>query len=110
MEGRDKFRIKHMIEATKECLTFVEEVKQEDFYLNRQMILAVIKEIEIIGEAASRISDETKSKYSLIPWKDIIDTRHRLVHGYFDINLDIVWRTLREDLPQLLLELEKISF
>ncbi|HJU56990.1 MAG TPA: HepT-like ribonuclease domain-containing protein [Pyrinomonadaceae bacterium] len=63
--------------------------------------------IEIIGEAASRVSPACQAKYAGIPWPEIIGMRNRLIHAYFDINLDIVWRTITEELPPLVAELEK---
>jgi len=62
-------------------------------------VLPLVKEVEIIGEAAHQLPDKTRSSLPDMPWEDIIGMRHRLVHAYFDINLDIVWRTVGEDLP-----------
>jgi len=61
-----------------------------------------MKDIEIIGEAANQISESARSKLENIPWQDIIAMRHRMVHAYFEINLDILWQTVRSDLPHLL--------
>ena len=61
-----------------------------------------MKDIEIIGEAANQISESARSKLENIPWQDIIGMRHRMVHAYFEINLDILWQTVRSDLPHLL--------
>jgi uncharacterized protein with HEPN domain len=72
--------------------------------------LAVVKDIEIIGEAAARISEEAQEAYPQIPWVDIVGMRNRLTHAYFDINLDIVWDTVTANLPPLITELEKILF
>ncbi|RPI66604.1 MAG: DUF86 domain-containing protein [Ignavibacteriales bacterium] len=72
------------------------------------LILSVIKEIEIIGEAASKISEEIKIKYPEIPWKDIIGMRNRLIHGYFEVNIELVWNTVKNNLPQLLLLFQKL--
>ncbi len=72
------------------------------------LTLSLIKSIEIIGEAASKISEECKNQNSIIQWIDIINMRHRLIHTYFDINLDIVWKTIIADLPELVDELREI--
>ena len=61
-----------------------------------------------IGEAASKVSRATRSDLSTIPWQDITDMRNRLVHAYFDINLNIVWHTVTEELPALTAELERV--
>lgn len=71
------------------------------------LVLSLVKSIEPIGEAASRVSPACQSKCPSIPWPEIIGMRNRLIHAYFDINLDIVWRTITEELPPLIVELEK---
>lgn len=65
------------------------------------MTLALVKDVEIIGEAAYRTAEDTRRALPEIPWEDIVGMRHRLVHAYFDINLDILWKTVQEDLPPL---------
>lgn len=69
---------------------------------------ALVNCIEIVGEAAARTSDETQLQYPQIPWRDIIGMRNRLIHGYFDIDLDRVWDTVVDDLPSLIDELEDL--
>ena len=71
--------------------------------------MALIKDIEIIGEAAYQISPATRESLPDVPWEDIIGMRHRLVHAYFDINLDILWQTVTDDLPPLSAELERVT-
>ncbi len=70
------------------------------------LVLALVKEIEIIGEAASRISDESRKALPRIPWLQIIAMRNRLIHAYADVDLSIVWATLTSALPELMRELE----
>lgn len=72
------------------------------------LLSAIIRELEIIGEAGNMISEDFKIKHSQIPWKDLIGMRNRLIHAYFDVNLDIVWKTVSEDVPDLLKEFQKI--
>jgi len=72
------------------------------------LVLSLIRELEIIGEAASKISAETRSQNTSIPWQDISGMRNRLIHAYFDVDLDTVWSTVSRDLPTLKAELEKI--
>jgi uncharacterized protein with HEPN domain len=108
MKENDRIRIQHIIDAAQEALSFVRDTDQENFSKNRMMILSVIKEIEIIGEAASKITDETKLKYLDVPWKDIVGMRNRLIHGYFDVDVKIVWNTTRINLPPLVSSLEAI--
>ena len=97
-----------MIDAAEEAFSFITGVKEEDFATNRMLILSIIKDIEIIGEAASKISEEAKLEHSDIPWKDIIGMRNRLIHGYFDVDIKLVWNTTNKNLPPLLKKLKKL--
>jgi len=72
------------------------------------LALAIVKCIEIVGEAAGGISQESRERFDNVPWADIVGMRHRLVHAYFDIDLDRVWDTITDDLPPLIAELERI--
>lgn len=108
MKESDRIRIQHIIDAGEEALSFVQNLNYENFSKNRMLILSVIKEIEIIGEAASKITEETKMEYSFIPWKDIIGMRNRLIHGYFDVDIKLVWNTTRNDLPSLIFSFKEI--
>lgn len=72
------------------------------------LTLSLVKCIEIIGEAAGRISDEVHSRHPQIPWRNITGMRHHLIHAYYDVNLDIVWQTVAEDLPPLITSLKNI--
>lgn len=99
-----------MLKASAEILEFVKNKDKEFFANNRMLILAVIKDIEIIGEAASKISEDVKNKFSNIMWNEIIGMRNRLIHVYFDVDIDILWETVQNDIPGLykqLLEIKK---
>lgn len=108
MRKDDVIRIKHMLDAACEARSFVFGKNRSDLDGNRQLTLALVKDIEVIGEAASKVSQETRDKYAAIPWLDIINMRNRLIHAYFDIDLEIVWDTATKDIPPLIAELEKI--
>jgi uncharacterized protein with HEPN domain len=97
-----------MLDAVKVALEFTIDKSREDLGNNRMLTLAIIKELEIIGEAASRLTPEFKAGQPHIPWADIIGMRNRLTHGYFDIDLDRVWDTVLDDLKPLCEELEKL--
>jgi len=90
-----------MYDACVEAIAFVQGKNRKDLDSDRMLLLASLKAIEIIGEAAGRVSDETCHRFPAIPWQEIVSMRNRLIHGYFDINLDIVWKTLSEELPEL---------
>lgn len=98
----DEIRIKHIIDAAEEALKFIKGVSKENFLKNRLLQLSLTKELEIIGEAADKVSDEYREKFSDIPWSQIIGMRNRLIHGYFDVDANIVWKTVTEDLPNIL--------
>ena len=72
-------------------------------------MLALLKSIEIVGEAAARVGNDTRAKYPALPWADMIGMRNRLVHTYFDIDLSLLWTTVSDDLPVLIQELEIIA-
>ena len=74
---------------------------RESLDKNRMLVLALMKDVEIVGEAASRISKEAQRATPEIPWESIIGMRNRLIHAYFDINLDILWQTVSKDLSEL---------
>lgn len=107
MRPDDLIRLRHIVDAAREAIGFVRDRRREDLDGDRQLVWALVKAVEIIGEAASQLSEETKAQLTDIPWKKIVGMRHRLVHAYFDINLDILWKTVREGLPPLVTELER---
>ena len=104
----DDNRLKHMLDAALEAIVFAQGMDRAALGNNRLVILAVVKDIEIIGEAASKVSEARRNQYSQIPWRAIIDMRNHLIHGYFDVDVDQVWSTLVQDLPPLIAELQKI--
>jgi len=97
-----------MLDAAKEAASFIENKTRDDLNTNRQIVLALVKCIEIVGEAAANISKQYQKDLDKIPWANITGMRNRLIHAYFDINLDILWKTVVEDLPPLIAELENI--
>lgn len=101
MRKDDTVRLRHMLDAAREALGFAEGRTRQDLVRDRKLALALVKALEIIGEAAYQTADETRAGLPQIPWEDIVGMRHRLVHAYFDINLDILWKTVQEDLPLL---------
>ena len=102
MSRYDVIRLRHMLDAAREAMAFAQGRTRADLNTDRQLALALVKEIEIVGEAAYQLSETTKDELPSIPWVDIIGTRHRLVHAYFDINLDVLWQTVKQDLPELI--------
>lgn len=104
----DIIRLKHMLDAAREAVSFTEGKSREDFETDRKLVLSIVKSIEIMGEAAGKLTTERRESYTDIPWQDIIGMRNRLIHAYFDINLDTVWDTVTNELPPLVENLEEI--
>jgi len=96
-----------MADAAREALSFIEGRTRADLETDRMLVLSLVKEIEIIGEAASKVSRETRDVLPDVPWPDLTGMRHRLIHAYFDINVEVVWQTIVQDLPSLLSVLER---
>ncbi|MFC1825189.1 DUF86 domain-containing protein [Thermodesulfobacteriota bacterium] len=87
----DKVLLMHMLDHSKEALSMVNGKQRKDLKKDRMLELALIRLIEIIGEAAGRISPKGQKKYSSIPWLQIIGMRNRLVHGYDQVDFNILW-------------------
>ena len=108
MHKDDEIRLRHMLDAAREARSFAQGQSRKDLDSNRMLVLALVKDIEIVGEAATRISEDIQHSHPDIPWPDIIGMRHRLIHAYFEINLDILWETVVTDLPPLIASLDNI--
>ena len=102
----DQIRLRHMLHAAREAVSFSRGRTRKDLETDRQLVLSLVKDIEIVGEAAAQITKSTRMQTPEIPWQEIIAMRNRLVHAYFNVNLDIVWQTVQKDLPMLIARLE----
>jgi len=103
----DLTRLKHIRDSAKEALSFVNNRTRQDLDDDRMLSLALVRLIEIMGEAANNVSEPCQAKYFKIPCRQIIGMRNRIVHAYFDINLDIVWQVITQYLGLHLIEVEK---
>ena len=81
---------------------------RESLDKNRMLALSLVQLIEIVGEAATRVTREFQNQHPEIPWAQIVGMRNRLIHAYFDIDMDRVWKIAKDDLPLLVVQLEKI--
>jgi uncharacterized protein with HEPN domain len=108
MQATDLVRIRHMIDGANSARQFLAGHDRGDLETNRMLLFAVVRAIEVIGEAASKVSSETRSEIPAIPWASVVSMRNRLVHGYFDIDTEIVWKTVTDEIPELLATLEKV--
>ena len=101
-------RLRHMLESAKEAISFVQNQTRESLDKNRMLSLSLVRLIEIVGEAATQVTRAYQSQHSEIPWPQIVGMRNRLIHAYFDIDMDRVWKIVKDDLPPLIVKLEKI--
>ncbi|MCX6271563.1 MAG: DUF86 domain-containing protein [Bacteroidetes bacterium] len=101
-------RLKHMVEAIDNIFEFVENKSFEVYRNDKILRFAVIKNLEIIGEAAYLLTNNFKSKYPSVEWNDMIGMRHVMVHGYYQIKDEIVWATIETELPPLKEQILKI--
>jgi uncharacterized protein with HEPN domain len=108
MNADDRIRLQHMLDAARAALSFAEGREREDLETDQQLAFALVKAVEIIGEAAARVSPDGQAGRPEIPWAQIVGMRNVLVHAYFDIDYDQLWETVRRDLLPLVKQLERI--
>ena len=100
--------IQDVIDATSKGMRFVKGVEYEDFIHDDKTVFAVIRAIEIIGEAVKNIPDDVKDKYPEIPWRDMAGMRNKLIHAYFGVDIKRVWKAIKEEIPPLKPVFEKM--
>lgn len=98
----------HIIDSIDLIFEYVDNISLSDFISNQMRIDAVIRNFEIMGEACNRLSPEFKEQHSEIDFRPATNMRNRLIHGYDEVNIDYVWDTIKDDLPTLKKEIEKI--
>jgi uncharacterized protein with HEPN domain len=108
MRPDDRIRVLHMIEAAEAAEAFVLGRDRAALDTDRMLLFALVRAIEIVGEAASKVSHDTRAAAPAVPWDQITGMRNRLVHAYFDIDRDVLWRTATEEVPSLLLLLRPL--
>src|SRR5947209_8779299 len=104
----DIVRLRHMLDAARAALGFAAGRTPDDLSDDLMFQFALVRALEVVGEAAARLSEPTRNSRPEIPWAAIVGMRNRLVHGYFDVDLEIVWRTATESLPALIVTLESL--
>ena len=108
MKKDDNIYLEHISEAVSKIEEYLDKMDYEQFCASTMAIDAVIRQFEIIGEAANNVSDEFQQKYPELPWDDMNGMRNQLIHEYFGVDLRVIWRTYKEDLPELKEHLKKI--
>ncbi len=109
MPQRDPMvRLLHMRDYARKAIEMAKGRERKHLDEDEMFQLALTRLVELIGEAASHVAQETREEYSQIPWASVTGMRHRLIHEYDTVDLDILWDTIKHDLPPLLSNLEKI--
>ena len=108
MQKDDLVFVGHMLDTTRQAIRLFRGPTREHFDQDETLSLALTHLVQVIGEAARRVSPPFRERHSNVPWSAIIAMRHRVVHDYLHVDLDVVWDVVSRDLPELAEELEKI--
>lgn len=105
MSPNDGVRIRHMVDAAEAALRFVRGRTRADLDRDELLVFGLVRAIEVMGEAAARVSPAGRLEFTDVPWSQVVGMRNRLVHAYFDVDLDILWETVIVAIPELLAKL-----
>jgi uncharacterized protein with HEPN domain len=108
MQPEDRNRLRHMIEAAMVISNFVKERARPDLDTDAMLFFALVRAVEVFGEAAAKVSVSGRTASPKLPWQQIVAMRNRLIHAYFDIDRDILWKTVTQEIPSLLPVLENL--
>ena len=108
MQSDDQY-LRDILQASRDAREFLDGLTYSDFLGSRLHQSAVMREIIVVGEAASSIGEDALAEHDQLPWSEMVGMRHRLTHGYYRVDLSIVWRTVRDDIPRLIGQLERIA-
>jgi uncharacterized protein with HEPN domain len=109
MSVSDAVRVRHILDAARQAVAFVQGRSRADLDTDPMLSLALVRLLEIMGEASRGVSEGVRKANPEVDWSKMAGMRDRLVHGYFDINLDIVWETVTQDLPVLIGRVERVA-
>ncbi len=101
MRREDRVRLRHMLDATNAALRFVEGKSRADLDHDEMLLFALVRAVEVIGEAAGKVSADGRAEMPAVRWSAIVGMRNRLVHAYFDIDRNVLWATVNDSLPEV---------
>lgn len=104
----DTVYLRHILDAIARIEDYLSGVDQTTFTNTHLLQDGVIRQLQIVGEATSRISPELRERHADIPWADIVGMRHKIIHDYFGVDLDVVWMAATEEVPELKERIERI--
>ena len=93
--------LQDILDATRKARRFVADMEYDEFAADDKTLFAVVRALEVIGEATKKVPHSVRARYPTVPWRDMAGIRDKLIHEYYGVNLQVVWRTLQEDLPPL---------
>jgi len=108
MKKDDTVYLRHILDAIEQIEDYLEEASAEQFWQRELLQDGVVRRLEIIGEASRNLSDELRRDHPEVPWQQIVGLRNRIVHAYFNVNLQIVWEITQNDLAPLKQQVERI--
>ncbi len=108
MRPEDNVRLKHILDEADEACSYAADITLDEFLKDGKTARAIIRSVEVIGEAASKVSEELRKEHPEVPWHKIVGMRNRLIHVYFDIDYNTLWQTVKENLPPLIMQIKAI--
>ncbi|MEK7674145.1 MAG: DUF86 domain-containing protein [Patescibacteria group bacterium] len=99
--NRDKLHLFHIRDAIEKIEKYLNEINYDDFAKKNRDYDAILMQIVVIGEAVNNLSDEFKEKHQNLPWYQAVGLRNRIAHGYVDVDIEVIWKTIKEDIPIL---------
>lgn len=100
--------VQDILDSINDVVNFIDGMEFEDFINDKKTIYSVVRAIEIIGEAAKNVPEQIRTKYPDVPWKQMAGMRDKLIHEYFGVDLEILWKTAKDDVPQLETPISKV--
>ncbi|MFH1095882.1 MAG: DUF86 domain-containing protein [Candidatus Desantisbacteria bacterium] len=100
--------IRDIMDAMEKAVRFTKDISYEDFAIDDKTAFAVVRALEIIGEAVKNVPHEFREKYPKIPWREMAGMRDKLIHDYFGVSLDVVWKAVKEEVPPIKPLIEKM--